>query len=191
MKPGQLVVVAVWAAALARCGDGPVEPRIDEEPDASVSQQTLSANRRRFNENVGSSYTYEYQNVCFCGPDTRRNVRVTVCDGARVRVVGIDDGTAIPREQWNTFLTIAEIFDDIQRAIDERAASVRVDFDESLGYPQEVHIDVDERIADEERGSIVRNVEAFDCSSESRSPQTHLDPDVAAVLAVAHVDTVC
>lgn len=88
-----------------------------------------------------------------------------MCDEARAGVVGIDDGTPIPREQWSTFLTIAEIFDDIQRAIDERAASVRVDFDESLGYPREVHIDVDERIADEERGYIVRNVEPFDCSS--------------------------
>jgi len=158
MKPWQLVVVVLSAAALARCGDGPVEPTVREEPDGSVSQQTLSENRERFNENVGSSYTYEYQNVCFCAPDSRRNVRVSVRDGSRVGVVGIDDGAAIPTEQWDAFLTVAEIFDDVQRAIDEGAASVRVEFDETLGYPRDVYIDVDERIADEERGYAVRNL---------------------------------
>lgn len=185
MRPSQLVAVAVWAATLARCGDGPVEPRIDQEPGASVSQRTLAANRRRFNENVGSSYTYEYRNICFCGPDTRRHVRVTVCDGARVRVVRVDDGTTIPPGQWSEFLTVAEIFDDIQTAIEEGAASARVDFDESLGYPRDVHIDVDERIADEERGYAVRVLEPSVCSSGARSPGKHWDRDVPVAHGVA------
>jgi hypothetical protein len=123
-----------------------------------VSQRELSENRRRFDERVGSSYTYEYQNVCFCGPDTRLNVRVRVRDGARISVVRVDDGSAVPTAQWDGFLTVAEIFDDIQTALDEGAASVHAEFDKALGYPRDVYIDIDERIADEERGYAVRNL---------------------------------
>lgn len=153
--------VALWGACAAifiNCGDGPIQPTTQEEPEASVEQRTLSENRRRFEEGVGSSYTYEFQRICFCPEDIRLNVRVTVEGGARTSVESVEDGSPVPSARWSEFLTINEIFDDIQTALDEGAASVQVEYDEALGYPRDVFIDVDQLIADEERGYTVRNL---------------------------------
>lgn len=154
------VLAALGIAWLAACADSPTEPSGDDDPEASVSRQELDENRRRFEQSVGSTYAYDYQNVCFCGPDTRENVRITVRDGARVSVTSVDDGAPIPTARWPGFLTVDEIFDDIARALDTGAAAVRVTFDPTLGYPRDVYIDVDERIADEERGYAVRELTA-------------------------------
>lgn len=140
-----MVVVALCAS----CG-GPTGP--------TEEQAQLSENRERFRATVGNSYRYDYQNVCFCGPDTRREVVVTVVNGVRTSVSAID-GTSIPRENWVDYLTVEEVFDAIAQALAEEAASVRVTYDDALGYPRDVFIDFDERIADEERGFSIENLE--------------------------------
>ena len=134
----------------AACG-GPADP--------SDEQQLLNENRGRFSSMVGASYAYDYSNVCFCLVDTTRPVRVVVRDRQVVSVTSIDDGAPVPRERWGDYLTVEQIFDAIQEAFDQNAASVRAVYDERLGYPRDVFIDLDERLADEERGFIVDNLQ--------------------------------
>lgn len=148
MRAHRLFVAIAVATLPAFSGcNGPSEP--------SSEQQLLSENRARFRAGVGTSYSYDYRNVCFCGPDTTREVRVSVRDRVRVSVTAVENGALVPRERWNEFLTVEEVFDTIQHAIDEGAASVRVSYDADFGYPKDVFIDFDERLADEERGFIL------------------------------------
>lgn len=133
--------------ALATGCDGPTEPSTQSD-----DERRLAENRARFRASVGSSYRYEYRNVCFCGPDTRLEVQVMVRNGMRTSVTSVADGTPVPAGRWEEFLTVEEVFDVIQGAFDAGAATVQVSYDEALGYPNDVFIDFDERIADEERG---------------------------------------
>jgi hypothetical protein len=142
--------VAVLSLALTAACGGPSEP--------SSHAELLGQNRDRFRASVGTSYVYDYRNGCFCVVDTTRQVRVSVRDGERFAVVDVESGVSVPPERWSDYLTVEEIFDAIQRAYDEGAASVRVDYDDALGYPRDAFIDFDERLADEERGYLVENL---------------------------------
>ena len=144
-----LAISAAGLAVLLGC-DGPSEP--------SSEQQVLAENRERFRTSVGGSYSYDYRNVCFCVLEATRPVRIRVHDQVRVSVATLAEGSPIPRERWSEFLTVEEIFDTIRQALDQGAASVRVTYDASLGYPRDVFIDFDERIADEERAFTLDNL---------------------------------
>lgn len=53
--------------------------------------------------------------------------------------------------------TIDELFEDIARAIAEKAVTIDVMWDADHGFPENCYIDMDERIADEERGWTIEN----------------------------------
>ena len=68
-------------------------------------------------------------------------------DGKIVSVVTVANGS--PRDS-STYQTIEGLFDDIQQAIDEDAATIQAEYDPMRGYPTSAYIDIDQRIADEE-----------------------------------------
>lgn len=153
------IVLAVAALATVSGCDHPIEPNIVEAPaDASEARRELTENRELFRTAVGTSYLYDYRNVCFCAPDSRIAVRVSVRHGTRVSVVALEDDAQIPPSRWREYLTVEEAFETIEQALDDGAASVRAAYDESLGYPRDVFIDFDERIADEEQGFTFDNL---------------------------------
>lgn len=153
-----IVLVGAALTVAASC-DNPTEPTISEDPtDTSEARQQLAASRERFRTTVGESYQYDYRNNCFCGPDTRLPVRVTIRNGARVSVVTLEDAAPIPPNRWGDFLTVEEAFDTIEQALNDGAATIQAVYDETLGYPREVFIDFDERIADEEQGFTFNNL---------------------------------
>ena len=149
-RVGKLTVVLLFAVTC--CSESPTK--------SSLERRTLEDNRELFRQSVGTSYGYDFQNVCFCGPDTRAPVRIEVRDGQFQSVVLREDGTAVARERWDQYLTVEQVFASIEDALDESAASVRVAYDPSLGYPRDVFIDFNEMIADEELGFTVENLSA-------------------------------
>ena len=48
------------------------------------------------------------------------------------------------------FVTVEELFALLQDAVRRKAARIEVSYDERYGYPTELFIDYDERMADEE-----------------------------------------
>lgn len=105
------------------------------------------------------SYAYTLHVSCFC-PDAGVPVRVTVTNGEVVDAVygekgpGHRAGDAAPDHRQ---LTINEIIDELNAATD--AETVRVVWPDEQDYPSEVSIDQSSRIADEEIGYLISDVE--------------------------------
>ena len=64
----------------------------------------------------------------------------------------VADGRAVPASYEPFFPTVAQLFDEIGRALDEGAHDVRATYDARTGAPLDVFIDWEERTADEEQG---------------------------------------
>jgi hypothetical protein len=143
VQPAQrrLVSIALLVLAAAACGS-PTSP----------GERDLEDNRRRFAALVGSSYSCDYRNVGFLIGPIVEPVRMTVRRSQVVSLVSRTSGEEIAPELRDAFLSVEEVFDEIQRARDQGAFRVEVEYDAELGYPRETYIDYDSRIADEERG---------------------------------------
>jgi hypothetical protein len=68
----------------------------------------------------------------------------------------LDGGPTDPAQ----YLSVERLFGVIDEAIREDAARIRVVYDARLGFPADVYIDWDERLADEEFGYEVRDLTA-------------------------------
>jgi hypothetical protein len=114
-------------------------------PCLADQQSDLAAGRARWRAAAIAEYEYGYHKYCACHPDTPPETIVTVHDGKVTRVrhrpVGYDREVEAPRG-LEYYWTIDGLFDLIAAAID-RQASVRAAYDETLGYPTEIHVDYD------------------------------------------------
>lgn len=134
---------AVLLSALLAAACGLTEP---SGPHGEVKAHLLQARRQWVAQGL-ADYTYVFSRSCFCVFEYREPVTITVRGGNIVSVVTVANGS--PRDS-STYQTIEGLFDDIQQAIDEEAATIRADYDPSRGYPTSVYIDIDQRMADEE-----------------------------------------
>jgi hypothetical protein len=93
-----------------------------------------------------ADYEMTYREVCFC-PETV--VTVVVRDGEVADAsYETDPGMGRPPEG----LTVDDLFDELQRAVDEDAAEIRATYATDLGRPTSYWIDWSEMMADEEHG---------------------------------------
>jgi hypothetical protein len=89
---------------------------------------------------------------CFCGVELVRPVEITVRDGAPLSVTYEDTGEPADRELFSRFETVGELFDVLDAAFNEGAASVSAEYDAEFGYPRQVFIDYTGNVIDEELG---------------------------------------
>ena len=78
--------------------------------------------------------------------------------GGSVEGVLADDEAPVGPTYWKSYHTVEELFALIDSALVRDAAQVTVQFDEALGYPTQLYIDEDLRIADEELGITASDV---------------------------------
>ena len=120
--------------------------------------ETVHAQQERWASNGFSTYKYTYQRSCFCVPDWTRPVVIDVKDNRIGRIVYADDEVPVGPTYWKSYHTVDELFALIDSALVRDAAQVTVQFDEALGYPTQLYIDEDLRIADEELGITASDV---------------------------------
>jgi hypothetical protein len=160
-----LTIAALAVVALAGCSDG--DETTDRATDTSGDQATEGSPSESPTPTVGSypafapeDYSYTLMVTCFC-PDAGAPVRVTVEDGEVVEAVygskgsGFDRGDPAPDYRA---ISINEVIDQLNAAAD--AEAVRVDWPEGQEYPSTISIDESSRIADEEIGYTITDVEA-------------------------------
>jgi hypothetical protein len=135
------MAAALLIASTSACGL--TEPN---GPHADV-QARLTAARALWRSQALNDYTYVFARSCFCAPDFREPALVTVRGGTIASVVGATNGA--PRDPAQ-FRTIVGLFDLIQEAIDQNAATINVEFDGTRGFVASAYIDVSQRVADEE-----------------------------------------
>lgn len=95
------------------------------------------------------SYAFTLQRLCFCAGGTDP-AEVVVLAGARVSVTVLETGLPVPAEYAQYYLTVAELFDFVEDAIDRKAHEIVVSYHRTLGYPVSVRIDYIENAIDEE-----------------------------------------
>ena len=111
--------------------------------DAKDLQTELDENRALWDAAAITDYSMRFQRLClFCAVDFLIPVRITVRDDTIDTVTDLDTGAAVAEITEGTFLTIDELFDFIQDAIDQNASEIDVRYDEVLGYPTDVNIDL-------------------------------------------------
>jgi len=141
-------IAAFVAFAASACGvAGPSDER-----------STLQDNRDLFRRAVGSAYAYDYRNVRFAIGPVVEPVRIRVRGSAIVSVVSLATGQEMSPDAWRYYETVEGLFRTLEKAYAQGAAEVRVQYHPQLGYPTDVYIDYDQRLADEEAGYVLSNL---------------------------------
>lgn len=123
-------------------------------------QAELRAAQKQWEQAGSDDYSYVGRWLCFCPPEYTDPVDVEVRAGEVTRVRYRDPGSlgAVPDPE--RYRSVEGMFAYIQDAIEAGAASIDASYDGAYGYPVDVFIDRDERIADEEYGFRLEMLEA-------------------------------
>ena len=143
-RPLQAVLLILM---LALHGCAVLEP----EPDAA-DRRALSRARSLWQRVGPTSYRYVYAARCgMCSPYAARATWVTVEKGRVIDAAYVESNEPI-NESPQVFGTVDSLFALVQRAYDEHASEVRVQYDATLGYPTDVWVDWRGDMADDEGG---------------------------------------
>ena len=134
MKRALFVIAGL---ALAGC-ENPLGPQESE----------LEANVETWADADVAAYEYHFRRLCFCGPDTTREVIIEVILGNVARVLDAETGEELPDP--GSYPAIEDLFAEIQDAIDREAETIDVSYDDRLGYPLSAFFDYVLNAADEE-----------------------------------------
>jgi len=146
-------LIVASCAAVAACGDlfGP-------------GRSELEINRDKWREHGYRDYSLVMTRGCECldiGP-----FAVTVLGDSVVAAVRISDGASTVVAPH--LPTVNKLFDFIQQAIDDRAATLRVTYDAELGYPRKIVYDFSSIMADDEMTFDVSGVVPISTSQRKR-----------------------
>ncbi len=113
-------------------------------PPLAAQAPDLAVARARWAQAQVGAYEYGYNKFCECHGDTPPETLVTVVDGRVVGVrhqpVGSDREVVAVERNLQYYWTIEDLFALVESALASEA-TVRVRFDERLGYPTSVYID--------------------------------------------------
>ncbi len=115
-------------------------------------QAELDANRARWDVAALTHYYIQEGRICECLPEAVRLATVEVQDGAVVSVIDVETQEPVSPEFRDGYLSVDQLFDVIQDAIDSGAHSIRVEYHVEYGYPFDLFIDYELAVADEEVG---------------------------------------
>lgn len=115
----------------------------------SDGRDELNGARKQFTAEPRPSYSFTWQESCFCSANTVRATRISVINDTVVRAVFVDDGTDVGEPERSNLKTIAGVFDMIQRAIDQKPHEFNAVYDGVIGYPRYVDIDLSVAAADD------------------------------------------
>jgi len=141
--------IVLSALAAAACGvTGPSGRHAGE-------QARLDQARAQWRAQGIADYTYVFSRGCFCVEEAREPVTITVRGGAIASVVSVAGGA--PRDPAQ-YTTVEGLFDLVQDAIDQDAATIRTEYDPARGYLTSAWLDISERLADEEMSVEARSL---------------------------------
>ncbi|MDW3095049.1 MAG: DUF6174 domain-containing protein [Gammaproteobacteria bacterium] len=97
-----------------------------------------------------SSYIYTIKKSCFCSPEYMKMTQVSVVNGEVVSALYLNSDEKVPDKVIDSFLTISEWFDKISSVANNENSTIDVQYDNKLGYPVSIKIDMHKRRADDE-----------------------------------------
>ena len=126
----------------------------------------LTDNKNLWEDQDLENYDFTLERQCFCPEDWRGPVNIEVRNGTAVSVTYQSDGTVVTEGKFDDVDTIDKLFTLLNNAFagkgdfKQKADSVDVTYDEQMGYPVTLYIDVSQLMADEEQGYTVTNLVA-------------------------------
>lgn len=106
--------------------------------------------RARWVAHAPASYSYTVFRGCFCTPDGRGPVTITVKNGVVETRKYADTGVAVPANYAQYFPSVDELFAQIDSLRNKGVARLNAKYDATYGYPTLVDVDVHHQIADDE-----------------------------------------
>lgn len=146
----QRLLIATFTLFLLGCQA--TTPPTKPLPNTPVSpvQDMLDKHLTQWKQANIHNYTYEFQRSCFCMRDFTKPVLTRVENNTVVDARFKDNNKPLPDNFKTNRQTINMLFSTIQGAIDRKAHSIEVHYDEKYGYPTSISVDYDQRMADEE-----------------------------------------
>ena len=135
----------------------PATPAPDRQTDAVVdtdalreAQAELDKHRALWAASRAGDYSFVLAPICFCPQDLLDPVRIAVVNGVVASVTYVESGKTPEHDGFGRYVTIDDLFDTIQEAIDRKASQITVTYDPETGYPTDARLDYDARMTDEE-----------------------------------------
>jgi hypothetical protein len=107
------------------------------------------------------TYEFNFQQSIMLPPPFSGELLVRVYQNKVERVLW--EGNDVPGELFDTVPTLSELFERLQLNLEQGPASFIVSYDQGYGYPTDVFVDRDIRIADEELDITVSNAVRLRC----------------------------
>ncbi len=120
-----------------------------EAPTAPGEVDNLVAARALWNVKSSPTYSYKVNRSCECVLGGRL-MAVTVTSGSVTSAEYVDSGAAVEQSLLTYVLTVPDLFDLIQDALDRKAAYLAVSYDPIYGYPSRIEIDYSANLVDDE-----------------------------------------
>ena len=150
----RLVLTATLLAGAACDSDELVGPR---------DLQRFAQAKARWDARPFTDYSYEIRTFCFCPPEIVRWTRVTVRSGAVVAAEAVEPDPNFPVTTLTLWSPIDTVFESLRRTLEnadesDYIATIRVEYDEELGYPTLIEIRAKPTVADAGSERQLRNV---------------------------------
>lgn len=124
----------------------------DEAADKSSGEapESLQQAQALWNAKGPSTYQVTVTQTCYCPPDLRQPLRVSVSGGEVVEVKGLEQPVKQRDLLDNSRLTVAGLFRFIETSSARDPHRLKVEYDASFGFPHHIDYDGHKMIADDE-----------------------------------------
>lgn len=133
---------------MAGCGARAPEATADNAPE--TAPEGLQQAQAVWDAEGIKDYRVTVRQTCFCPPDLRQPLRVTVADGEVVEIRGLEQPLQQQDQLDRSRLTVAGLFRFIRQSAEREPHKLEVEYDPRFGYPRHIDYDGHERIADDE-----------------------------------------
>ena len=110
-------------------------------------QQELDAQRQQWQTSNVDDYTFRFERICFCPREWTNLGTVSVVGG---QLESVQDRVSGDLLDPAFYLSVDQLFDEVQAAIDSDAYEIAVQYDNIFGYPTSIDVDFVELAIDEE-----------------------------------------
>lgn len=125
----------------------------------SFAFEQFKINYRLWRRQRIPNYRYEFTRSCYCFPKATELVIIEVRNGVTTSITSKETGKPVDAQLFQKYNTIPKLFNIIRNALIRKAANLTVQYDPIIGYPTQINIDYDRRIADDEIFFTIKNLQ--------------------------------
>lgn len=133
---------------IAACGGNSDDSYNKKTAEQLAALAELQKNQKKWENSARSSYEYSILISCFCIYTEKGELRVTVVDGEITEAYSTRSAEYLSENELEHIMTIDEAFGYIAVEILEAHSSFDVAYDEELGYPTAIRVDVESQAQD-------------------------------------------